>query len=53
MPLKLWIFTFMLLNYVFTSKFCKILILEGGGDRGAYQAGVMQKMYEILPEEER
>lgn len=31
---------------------CRALALEGGGDRGAYHAGAMSKMYDLLPKEE-
>jgi len=31
---------------------CRALALEGGGDRGAYHAGAMAKMYDLLPKEE-
>lgn len=30
---------------------CKALVLEGGGDKGAYQAGVIREMYELLGKE--
>lgn len=33
------------------SKKCRALVLEGGGDKGAYQAGVIRGMYERLGQE--
>ena len=32
-------------------KKCRALVLEGGGDLGAYQAGVIRGMYEKLGDE--
>lgn len=28
---------------------CRALALQGGGDRGAYHAGALKRMYEDLP----
>jgi len=36
-----------------TIKKCRVLVLQGGGDKGAYQAGVIKGLSESLPEEER
>ena len=33
-------------------KKCKALVLEGGGDKGAYQAGVIRGMYEAMGKKE-
>lgn len=30
---------------------CRALVLEGGGDKGAYQAGALAQMYALIPEE--
>lgn len=30
---------------------CRALVLEGGGDKGAYQAGAVRMMYEMLGKE--
>jgi predicted patatin/cPLA2 family phospholipase len=34
-------------------KKCRVLILQGGGDKGAYQAGVIKALSENLPEDAR
>jgi predicted patatin/cPLA2 family phospholipase len=49
-------FTFFYLKNLFafsknSSKTCKILSLEGGGDKGAYQAGVIKAFVDNLPPE--
>ena len=42
----------MVMTGVVYGKMCRILALEGGGSRGAYQAGVIQTMTEVLPRRE-
>lgn len=34
------------------SEKCRVLVMEGGGDRGAYLAGAFKRMTEIMPPEE-
>jgi len=50
---KLIIFTF-IINLILTeeTKKCRVLALEGGGDRGAFQAGAINGLVNNLPAEE-
>jgi len=32
------------IHQVRSDENCRVLVLEGGGDRGAYHSGVLQKM---------
>ena len=36
------IFILLILKLAFTDENCRVLVLEGGGDRGAYHAGVLK-----------
>ena len=47
------IISMLLLLATFTqAKKCKALALEGGGDKGAYQAGAIRGLYEALGQAE-
>ena len=38
-----------LLNGLNAGTICRALVLEGGGDKGAYQAGALSQMYAQIP----
>lgn len=42
---------FLFLLPLTSAETCRALVLEGGGDKGAYQAGALAKMFELIPNE--
>ena len=47
------IFTFFVfIKLIITDDKCRVLVLEGGGDRGAYHGGAFETLVEMLPPNE-
>jgi predicted patatin/cPLA2 family phospholipase len=52
---KYFFFLLCLISFIFSKsgeKKCRVLALQGGGDKGSYQAGAMQGLFSKLPPEE-
>ena len=42
-------FILLLTSKILGDDKCRVLVLEGGGDRGAYQAGAFNGLVNLLP----
>ena len=49
--LLLLFLTISLTSKVNAGTTCRALVLEGGGDKGAYQAGALSQMYNLIPQD--
>ena len=48
----IFVFIVIFLKFIQANDKCRVLALEGGGDRGAYHAGAFDALVELLPPNE-